>query len=151
MKSHRLWIMRGIIHRKLIVLGTAGTVKAQTVSVVQTTQISQLFCSRQPSGCLPVCKGTCGFPSPWTTVFGIKNGWFRSFVYRFIRLVSMDEVDAKPAEYPDADIVHEFRSADLSLAAADGCDGILLLLNILTTIMPPGQTDPQFNALFDRS
>ncbi len=48
MKSHRLWINAGII-TTLIVLGTAGTVKAQTVSVVQTNADQSALLQSEPS------------------------------------------------------------------------------------------------------
>src|SRR5882672_8925478 len=108
MKSHRLWINAGII-TTLIVLGTACTVKAQTVSVVQTNA-DQSALLQSEFGCLQCARGSAVFHSRGRQYSVSKNGWFRRFVYRFIRLVSMDEVDAKPAEYPDAEFVHEFRS-----------------------------------------
>src|SRR6267378_4360384 len=61
-------------------------------------------------GCLQCARGPAVFHSRGRQYSVSKNGWFRRFVYGFIRLVSMDEVDAEPAEYPDAESVHEFRS-----------------------------------------
>src|SRR3981081_1989228 len=59
MKSHRLWINAGII-TALIVLGTAGTVKAQTVSVVQTNADQSALLQSEPSVAFSV-KGDLPF------------------------------------------------------------------------------------------